>query len=69
MPLPRLLILAAAFGLMLWFFLKANPDQPATHRATGSVETSDPVEPTDTEHWTQEDWAVWRAQVDRRLHR
>ena len=67
--LPRLILIAAALGLAVWFLLQLSPDRPTTVSAPGSAGSEDAQEPARHEPWTREDRAIWRETVDRRLGR
>jgi hypothetical protein len=68
MSLGRLLFLIAVFGLMVWYFVVPSLDDPGTRGAAGGPKPTEPVEPEDYEAWTPEEQAVWREQINRRLH-
>jgi len=67
--LPRLILIAAALGLAVWFLLRLSPDRPTTVSAPGSAGSEAAQEPARHEPWTREDQAIWRDTVDRRLGR
>jgi hypothetical protein len=67
--LPRLILIAAALGLAVWFLLRLSPDRPTTVSAPGSAGSEAAQEPDRHEPWTREDRAIWRETVDRRLGR
>ena len=67
--LPRLLFLAVAFGLIVWLLWKSSPDRPTTVQAPASPAGEAAPPATGAAPWTQEDRALWRETIDRRLGR
>ena len=67
--LPRLILIATALGLAVWFLLRLSPDRPTTVSAPGSAGSESPQEPARREPWTREDRASWRENVARRRGR
>lgn len=67
--LPRLLFLAAAAASIVWLLLKWSPDRPTTVQAPGTPATEAAAPSSGAQPWTQEDRAIWRETVDRRLGR
>lgn len=67
--LPRLILIAAALGLAVWFLLRLSPDRPTTVSTPGSAGSEAAQDPARHEPWTREDQAIWRDTVDRRLGR
>lgn len=67
--LPRLILIAAAFGLAVWFLLRLSPDRPTTVSAPGNPSSEAAQDPAPHEPWTREERAIWRETVDRRLGR
>ena len=65
--LPRLLVLGVAFGLIVWLLLRLSPDRPTTIQAPATPSGEDPRTDADAAPWTQEDRALWRETLDRRL--
>jgi hypothetical protein len=65
--LPRLLVLAAAAGLIVWLLVRLSPDRPTTVRAPSAPAGEIPRAAPDAAPWTQEDRAIWRDTLDRRL--
>jgi hypothetical protein len=65
----RPIFLAVAFGVMLWLFLKLNPDRPATYQAPPTSASNDSGETFEHQGWTAEERAVWREGVNHRLGR
>jgi hypothetical protein len=61
------LFLGAAFVLVLWLLLRLSPDRPTTVQAPPAAAGEDRPGAAGTAPWTQEDRAIWRETVDRRL--
>jgi hypothetical protein len=69
MPIGRLLILIAAFGLMLWFFVLPSINEPVTRGPALGVDETASENAEEHDPWTREERAVWRDQINQRLHR
>ncbi len=67
--LPRLLFLAAAAAAIVWLFYRLSPDRPTTVQAPRTPATEAAAPSSGAQPWTQEDRAIWRETVDRRLGR
>jgi hypothetical protein len=67
--LPRLLFLAVAFGLIVWLLWKLSPDRRTTVQAPTAPAGEAAPPATVAPPWTQEDRALWRETIDRRLGR
>ena len=67
--LPRLLLLAAAAAVIVWLLLKWSPDRPTTVQAPRAPATEAAAPSSSAQPWTQEDRAIWRETIDRRLGR
>lgn len=65
--LPRLLFLAAAFGLIVWLLMRLSPDRPTTVQAPSRPSSEAPRAAPEAAPWTPEDRALWRETIDRRL--
>ncbi len=67
--LGRICVLGVAAGLIVWLLVKLTPDRPTTVQAPAAP-AAEPATPSPgTQPWTQEDRALWRETVDRRLGR
>lgn len=67
--LPRLLFLAAAAAAIVWLLVKWSPDRPTTVQAPAAPAREATPPSSGAAPWTQEDRALWRETVDRRLGR
>lgn len=68
--LARIVILAAAFGLMLWFALAQSPEDPASKETTSRpADTADDAPPGQRQDWAREERVLWRDTVNQRLGR
>jgi len=67
--LARLIVLAAVIVAMTWFFLKLNPDRPATRQSPSTTSNTNSGETSEREPWTREERANWREGINQRLHR
>jgi hypothetical protein len=65
--LSRLLFLAAAAGLIVWLLSRLSPDRPTTVQAPSAPAGETPRTADDAVPWTQEDRAIWRDTLERRL--
>jgi hypothetical protein len=66
----RTVILAAAFGLMLWYALAQSPEDPAPSASTSRpADTDDDAPPGQQQGWSREERAIWRDTVNQRLGR
>ncbi len=66
----RIVILAAAFGLMLWFALARSPEDPAPKETTSRpADTADDAPPGQHQDGSREERAIWRDTVNQRLGR
>lgn len=66
----RIVILAAAFGLMLWYALAQSPEDPAPKETTSHpADTAVDAPPEQHQDWSREERAIWRDTVNQRLGR
>jgi hypothetical protein len=65
----RLIVLGAAFGLMLWWALGKSPDDPGSYQARSGSVASSSNDTGEHDPWTREERAGWRDSVDQRLRR
>ena len=63
----RLLFLLAVAGFFVWFFVSQQPDRQTTVHSPARPPAERPADPTPSQPWTQEERAVWRDSVDRRM--
>ena len=65
----RLLTLATVFGLLIWYVVVPALDEPEIRGpAAGSAERITDEEAEEHDHWSPEERAVWREQVNQRLY-
>jgi hypothetical protein len=67
--LPRLLFLAVAAAFIVWLLLRLSPDRPTTVQAPAARGGEAAPPSSGAAPWTQEDRAIWRETIDRRLGR
>jgi hypothetical protein len=65
--LPRLIVLGAALGLIVWFLFRLSPDRPTRVQAPAATSGQDARETPEATPRTPEDRAIWRDTIDRRL--
>ena len=63
----RALFLLTVACLFVWLFYTLRPDRPTTVQAPPAGPAARPGGAAPAEPWTQEDRAMWRETVDRRL--
>lgn len=68
MSLSRILILAAAFGAMVWFFVLPSLDEAETRTPARGTEQAASPRSDEGDTWSAEERAVWREQVNQRMY-
>jgi hypothetical protein len=67
--LGRIFVLGVAAALIVWLLVKLTPDRPTTVQAPAAPAAEPATPSSGSQPWTQEDRALWRETVDRRLGR
>lgn len=65
----RALFLLAVAGFFVWLFYVQRPDRPTALHTSPASQGAPSGEAPPVQPWTQEDRALWRETVDRRLMR